>query len=243
MPSGNTQTDSWSLTNSWGFRFAKGMAKEGVTGMAVSAIRLNLAIGTGGMSEMHIQIVTRAYAAYEGYSNGGVVGSVIDAYNVGNPLNQFGEMGARLYLAIESENPEKMGAASLPVAMAVVGAVAGKAMGGGGAPRAGAAQASIAEGSFSIIDWSGYPANIPRPTGPFRLLTGAEYELARGLANRANAQLRRANPGGYAGSEIHELHPVKFAGDPEGLTNKVALPTPIHRTMTVFWNKLMRDVQ
>jgi hypothetical protein len=110
------------------------MAVEGVTGMAMTAIRLNLAIGTGGMSEMHIQIVTRAYAAYEGYANGGVVGSAIDAYNVGNPLNQLGEMGARLYHAIDIGNPEEIGAASLPVAMAVVGAVAGR-FGGAGGPR------------------------------------------------------------------------------------------------------------
>jgi hypothetical protein len=133
-PSGNAKTDSWSLTNSWGFRFAKGAAVEAVTGAAVSAVRFSVAIGTAGTSEIIIQTGTRAYAAYEGYRNGGVLGAAGDAYNVGNPIYHVGEMGARLYLAIDGENPEKIGAASLPVAMAVVGAVAGR-FAGGGSPK------------------------------------------------------------------------------------------------------------
>ncbi|MBK9260063.1 MAG: VCBS repeat-containing protein [Polyangiaceae bacterium] len=122
-PSGNAVTDSW------GFRFAKGMAIESVTGMAVTAMRVNLAISTMGTSELAIQMGLRAKAAYDGHPNGGILAAAGDAYNVGNPLNQIGVMGARLYHAIDKENPEEIGAATLPVAAAVVGVAAGKLAG------------------------------------------------------------------------------------------------------------------
>ncbi len=34
--------------------------------------------------------------------------------------------------------------------------------------------ANFAEGSFSVFNWKGYPAGGIKPTGPFRLLEGAE---------------------------------------------------------------------
>ncbi|GFM70311.1 hypothetical protein PSCICL_13030 [Pseudomonas cichorii] len=45
----------------------------------------------------------------------------------------------------------------------------------------------LPEGSFSISDWTGYPAGAPAPEGPFRLLEGTEYNSA----NKANSTLRR----------------------------------------------------
>jgi hypothetical protein len=110
------------------------MVVEGAKTMAITAIRRSVAIETLGSSELLYHFGSRAYAAYEGYANGGVVGSVIDSLNVGNPLNDLSTMGANLHLAIDSENPEKIGAASLPVAMAVVGAAVGRF---GGAPKGG----------------------------------------------------------------------------------------------------------
>lgn len=44
--------------------------------------------------------------------------------------------------------------------------------------------ANFAEGSFSVFNWKGYPAGGEKPTGPFRLLEGAEYKTARNLANK-----------------------------------------------------------
>jgi len=124
------------LTDSWGFRFGKGMALEGVTGVAASYMRMNLAISTMGTSELALHTGMQVQAAINGYPNGGILAAAGDAYNVGNPLNQLGETGARLYHAIDSENPEKIGAASLPVAAAVVGLVGARfAPKGGPAPR------------------------------------------------------------------------------------------------------------
>jgi hypothetical protein len=50
------------------------------------------------------------------------------------------------------------------------------------------------EGSFSISDWTGYPGYAPKPAGPFRLLQGEEYDIARDAADRVNQKIRRADP-------------------------------------------------
>ncbi len=97
-------------------------------------------------------------------------------------------------------------------------------------------------GSFSITDWSGYPSGLPTPTGPFRLLAGAEYDAARKAANQANAALRRADPAKYIGKQIHEIHPIKYGGSPTDPANKVALPSALHATFTTWWNQFMRRV-
>ncbi|MDI1432847.1 FG-GAP-like repeat-containing protein [Polyangium sorediatum] len=98
-------------------------------------------------------------------------------------------------------------------------------------------------GEFSVIDWSGYPTGAAKPTGPFRLLEGAEYQAAREAANKANVALRAADPARYAGKQIHEIHPVKFGGSPTAPANKVALTPSEHAKYTTFWNRLMRDIQ
>lgn len=98
-------------------------------------------------------------------------------------------------------------------------------------------------GEFSVVDWTGYPGSLPKPSGPFRLLTGAEYDAARNAANKANAALRRSDPAKYAGKQIHEIHPVKFGGSPTDPANKVALTPQEHARYTAFWNRLVRDLQ
>jgi hypothetical protein len=101
--------------------------------------------------------------------------------------------------------------------------------------------ATLAEGSFSIIDWAGYPEYLPKPAGPFRLLEGAEYETARAAANAANNALRVENPG-LKGWEIHEIQPVKFGGSPTAIENKFPLPPSVHREeVTPWWNQLQKD--
>lgn len=69
----------------------------------------------------------------------------------------------------------------------------------------------VAEGSFSIANWSSYPANLPKPTGPFRLLEGSEYNAARAAANNANRAIHQADPS-LRGLQLHEIQPVKFGG-------------------------------
>lgn len=101
----------------------------------------------------------------------------------------------------------------------------------------------VKPGSFSVFDWAGYPSGVARPSGPFRLVQGAEYDAARKAANQANAALRRADPAKYAGKQIHEIHPVKFGGSPTDPANKIALTPAEHAKYTTFWNRLMRDIQ
>lgn len=100
------------------------------------------------------------------------------------------------------------------------------------------------KGAFSIADWSKYPSAIPKPTGPFRLLEGAEYDAARKAANQANQAMRKANPEAYKGMEIHEIHPVKYGGSPTDPANKIAIPKGYHRKeVTPWWNNNLRSTK
>ena len=99
----------------------------------------------------------------------------------------------------------------------------------------------ITPGSFSVLDWEGYPAGIPRPAGPFRILQGEEYDAARAAANRANASLHAADAS-LAGKHLHEIQPVKFGGSPTDPGNKIALDPKEHWMVTVWWNKLLRTL-
>lgn len=102
--------------------------------------------------------------------------------------------------------------------------------------------AAIPEGSFSIANWSGYPANLPKPTGPFRLLEGAEYDAARAAANQANRAMHQADPA-LRGSQLHEIQPVKFGGSPTDPLNKIPLTPQQHSPATTWWNQLQRNVE
>ena len=98
--------------------------------------------------------------------------------------------------------------------------------------------------SFSVRDWTGYPSGtVPKPTGPFRLLEGAEYEAARKAANQANAALRRADPAKFAGKQIHEIQPVKYGGSPTDPANKIALTPQEHAQYTNWWNRFERSLK
>jgi hypothetical protein len=101
----------------------------------------------------------------------------------------------------------------------------------------------LLNGSFSITDWSRYPAGGIKPTGPFRLLEGSEYDAARKLANETNLSLRRADPDMFKGLQIHEIQPVKFGGSPTELSNKLFLTPSAHAQYTNFWNALMRGIK
>ena len=105
--------------------------------------------------------------------------------------------------------------------------------------------AQFAEGSFSITPhgWQGYPAGVPKPAGPFRLLEGAEYDAARSAANSANNQIRVQQ--GLRGQpvDVHEIQPVKFGGSATDPANKLILDRATHRQqVTPWWNQLMRDI-
>jgi hypothetical protein len=95
--------------------------------------------------------------------------------------------------------------------------------------------AALPEGSFSIANWSGYPANLPKPTGPFRLLEGAEYDAARAAANQANRAMHQADPA-LRGLQLHEIQPVKFGGSSTDPLNKIPLTSGRRRRLR--WQRL-----
>ncbi|WP_431612368.1 DUF6443 domain-containing protein [Chryseobacterium sp. 'Rf worker isolate 10'] len=116
----------------------------------------------------------------------------------------------------------------------------------GGPGMKGLIQAELAteKGAFSVADWTNYPSAIPKPTGPFRILEGAEYEAARKAANKANQAMRKADPEAYKGLEIHEIHPVKYGGSATDPMNKIAIPRDYHRKIvTPWWNDNMRSIK
>ncbi len=103
--------------------------------------------------------------------------------------------------------------------------------------------ANYPPGTFSIIDWSGYPdGSVPQPKGPFRLLDGEEYNQARQAANQAN-RLIHSNDSNLDGFRIHEIHPVKFAGNPIDPSNKIALTPSMHAAYTVWWYRLQKMLE
>ena len=113
----------------------------------------------------------------------------------------------------------------------------------GAAGDAGVAASEIKAGSFSIVDWSGYPSGVPQPTGLFRLIEGDEYDAARSAANAANREMRQDLSLVGKPVDVHEVKPVKFGGSPTDAANKVVLPRDLHRQeVTPWWNQMMRDI-
>ena len=98
------------------------------------------------------------------------------------------------------------------------------------------------DGEFSIINWDNYPENIPQPQGPFRLINGEEYDAARAAANQTNRAIHAADPS-LEGMQIHEIQPVKFAGSPTDITNKIPLTPLEHARVTTWWRVLQRMLE
>ena len=103
---------------------------------------------------------------------------------------------------------------------------------------------SPCDGEFCISDWTGYPEGVPKPEGSFKLLEGAEYDLARKEANAANKKIRKQNDLIGKPVDVHEIKPVKFGGSPTEPTNKVILPRDLHRKeVTPWWNRLQKNIE
>ncbi|UPG87751.1 RHS repeat-associated core domain-containing protein [Luteibacter aegosomatis] len=105
------------------------------------------------------------------------------------------------------------------------------------------ATAEVASGEFSVIDWSGYPSEVPRPEGTLRVVSGEEYRAVRRAANSANQAIRRDQ--GLIGKavDVHEVKPVKFGGSPTDPANKVILPRDIHqKVVTPWWNQFQKNI-
>jgi RHS repeat-associated protein len=114
---------------------------------------------------------------------------------------------------------------------------------GNGLPSGGSSSPNTTAqtGEFCIINWKGYPNwGVPKPQGPFKILTGPSYDAARRAADAANRSIHRNGGSLLDDMEIHEVHPVKFGGSPTDPNNKIALPGPIHDEYTTWWNALRK---
>lgn len=99
------------------------------------------------------------------------------------------------------------------------------------------------DGSFSIWNWEGYPSSIPKPKGPFNLIEGEAYSIARKVANKTNAAISRKLKLLGTRVDIHELNPVKFGGSPTNINNKLFTDRTLHQTMvTPFWKMIMNGI-
>ena len=96
-----------------------------------------------------------------------------------------------------------------------------------------------AKGSFSVIDWRGYPDGIPKPEGPVNPIFGQTYARARQAANNANRAYRRANAKATDGKQIHEIKPVKMGGSPDDPANKVPVDPATHTQLNTFWQRVL----
>ena len=117
---------------------------------------------------------------------------------------------------------------------------------GQAAQRAVESTVSLPEGSFSVRNWTGYPANLPKPTGPMRLLeTGSDQLISAQRAKAAiNDELRQAFGLRSVNMDIHEIQPVKFGGSPTDLTNKILISRDLHQqVVTPFWNQLQQQIE
>jgi len=150
-----------------------------------------------------------------------VVNTTIGAVTVGAG-KILGQTAAKFISKIGSKTPVKTTAVKGP--------------GGGGSSFT-----AIKEGEFSISNWNQYPSNLPKPNGPFRLIEGIEYNMARSTANNANQTLHRTNPL-LKGLHIHEIHPVKFGGSPTDINNKIFLSPTEHFKATAWWNKIRNQI-
>jgi hypothetical protein len=79
-------------------------------------------------------------------------------------------------------------------------------------------------------------AVLPRPSGPFRVLAGAEARAAFTRARLANRALL-ARYEELIGFELLEVHPVLLGGDPETIENKRAVDGETHRELVTFWTR------
>ncbi|HRI68306.1 MAG TPA: hypothetical protein PK156_28950, partial [Polyangium sp.] len=183
-PSGNAITDSW------GFRFAKGMAVEKVTDVATTMIRVDAALLTMGGSEIALAAYGTARTTIEGYQQGGVVGAGLAYVNRANPIYAVGMAGVGLYNAVDEGDPEKIGRAALPVAEAIIGIVAAGRLArssGPGPVRAGEAGRFADLDARAIIGDELTPHHMPQAA---RLFTSRADGGALVLPDTLHAQTR-----------------------------------------------------
>ncbi len=94
---------------------------------------------------------------------------------------------------------------------------------------------------IELIQLNKEAGNHP-PKGPFRILHGKEYTLTFEEMNRFNRRLHNADES-LRGLDFHEIHPVKFGGEPTDPTNKILLSRTVHLQFVKWWNKKLYELK
>ncbi|MFN0011305.1 MAG: hypothetical protein ACKVS8_06640 [Phycisphaerales bacterium] len=216
------------------------MGTIGIQGLLGGAIGGAVGGYTGG--------VQGAAAGAVGGMLGGAAGGILQLGGYGL-LAQGAGAGMAFRLGSDFQSGRQLSGEALADAAfdALIGAAFGGTLQVGGVAISAAERAffggATRAGGFLIRDWNGYPGFVPQPNGPFRLLNGAEYEQARRAADGANAAMRKRVGQAAKGMEVHDIHPIKFGGNPTDPNNKMLLPVAQHREVSRWWNKVMRERQ
>jgi hypothetical protein len=191
-----------------------------------------------------LKVVDYGLTAYDIYQSS----QVLSDPNASQTAKDMATANIAMAVAFEAAEPDELLPVSLPLddlARRGIIRFGNDALGEGSERVLRETTEEITEGSFSIIDWRGYPDNIaPRPTGPFNILRGSDYNAARNMANNTNSSLHRLNPQiSGQNMQIHEIHPVKFGGNPTSLSNKVLVPRAEHPRLTNWWRNIHKGVE
>lgn len=180
-------------------------------------------------------LLTSGFAAYSG-------ASALNAQYQSDLANQE-DSGWGAYVGAPALETVKTGARDLAWQMVipVAGKAAGPVISKYGGQLFGKLFKAKEFGTFKITNWNNYPKNIPKPKGPFRIVTGSEYEAARKAANNANRAMHKADPL-LKGKQIHEIQPVKFGGSPTDPANKIPLTPAEHAKATTWWRRTQQNM-
>lgn len=89
---------------------------------------------------------------------------------------------------------------------------------------------------------SNWKAVNERPKGPFRVIRDQEYTAAFITMIQFNRTLHNAAPS-LKGYDFHEIHPVKFGGNPTDPLNKTLIPREQHLKFANFWNSRLYELK
>ena len=93
------------------------------------------------------------------------------------------------------------------------------------------------DGSFSIVDWSGYPAGVPMPGGPFNLASPGEVAAAQAAASGTVTTLRLQD-GAPAGTLYYPIRPLSLGGSGTDPENWFAVDPATQASLDNWWGDL-----
>ena len=107
------------------------------------------------------------------------------------------------------------------------------------APGAGAGgrTAMHEDGSFSIVDWSGYPAGVPMPDGPFTLASPGQVATVQAQVNDGVATWR-AGGDAPVGTFYYPIRPLELGGSATDPANWLAVQAQTGNALDAWWSEV-----